>query len=233
MMRLARSEFTEAASLRVELRQPWLVVSFGTTVRAASWAIVGGGITDTERVAWLEVTNDELRPPVDPRELFLARLRAESLTGAVGLMTSRCIATYSDVTVAHGAVRARCIATVGLGNALRAGDPPWDAARVSTINVLVHASVPLSVEALLEANALASEAKCAAMLEAPLPSRASGLPATGTGTDCIVVTCPRPRRGKPALPYSGKYTPIGAAIGQAVMDALRDGIATWRRDNEP
>jgi adenosylcobinamide amidohydrolase len=231
MMPLLRVELPLEPACTVTLREPWLVVSFGAMVRAASWAIVGGGITDAERVAWLEVKNDDLRPPVDAREMLVARLRAENLTGSIGLMTSRRIATYSDVTAAQGAVRARCIATVGLGNALRAGDPPWDAARVSTINVLVHANVPLSDEALLEANALVSEAKCAVMLESPLPSRASGLPSTGTGTDCIVVTCPRVRRGSPALPYSGKYTPVGAAVGQAVMGSLRAGIATWRRDN--
>jgi adenosylcobinamide amidohydrolase len=215
----------------VALREPWLVISFGAVVRAASWAIVGGGLADTRRVVWLQVQNDDLRPPVDPRAFFAERLRSVDLSPAVGLLTSRRVDTYSDASAAVDSVRARCIATVGLGNALRAGDPPWDPARVSTINVLVHASVPLGDEALLEASALASEAKCAAMLEQPLPSRVSGRPATGTGTDCIVVTCPRARRGQTTVDYAGKHTAVGAAIGQAVSRALGDGIAAWRRES--
>ena len=226
---------TEDASTEPEfavaLREPWLVVSFGAVVRAASWAIVGGGLVNTRRVVWLQVTNDDLRPPMDPRVFFAERLDGVNLAPSVGLLTSRRVGTYSDASASEGSVRARCIATVGLGNALRVGDPPWDPARVSTINVLVHASVPLSDEALLEASALASEAKCAAMLEQPLPSRVSGRTATGTGTDCIVVTCPRARRGQSTTCYSGKHTAAGAAIGQAVTRALGAGIEAWRREN--
>lgn len=219
------------AACTVELREPWLVVSFGAAIRAASWAIVGGGLVEARRVAWLQVRNDDLRPSIDPRSLLLDRLRGAGLTESIGLLTSRSVAAYTDATAHEGSVPVRCIATVGLGNALRAGDPPWDPSRVSTINLLVHAGVPLGDEALLEASALVSEAKCAAMLDAPLPSRVSGRPATGTGTDCTVVASPRARRGQPPLAYAGKHTAVGSAIGQAVTRALQGGIAAWRREH--
>jgi adenosylcobinamide amidohydrolase len=217
-------------ALVIDDRDRAFVVSFGQVVRAASWAIVGGGLVDAEHVAWVEVRDTELGPDVDPRAFLAQRLRRERLTRAVGLLTSRRVTSRVDRTSSVGAVSARSLTTVGLGNALCAGDPPWAGARVGTINVLVHVDTPLTDEGLLEANAIATEAKTLALFDAGVRSRRSGKLATGTGTDCTVVTCPRPTWGKPPEPYAGKHTAIGAAIGDAVQRALRDGIEEWRRD---
>ena len=70
----------------------------------------------------------------------------------------------------HGDCSARCVATVGLGNALCAGDPPVAGEPAGTINLLCHVSTPLSELALLEALALAAEARTLALLEARVPS---------------------------------------------------------------
>ena len=212
--------------LSVALRERWLVVTYAATVRACSWAIVGGGLVDARHVAWLEVRDDDLRPPVDARALLADGLRAEGIAGAVGLMTSRRVASYSDVSTASRGVLARCIATVGLGNALRAGDPAGVAGRIGTINVLVHVDAPLSDAALLEASAIATEAKAAVVLEAGTLSRRSGRRATGTGTDCTVVTSARTSSTSHAR-YAGKHTAVGAAIGTAVEGAVGEGVARW------
>jgi adenosylcobinamide amidohydrolase len=216
-------------AIAVVQRGRWLVASFPRAVRACSWAIVGGGLVDARHVAWLEVRDDELRPPVDPRRLLVERLRSEDLGSAVGLLTSRSVATYSDVTRSEQGIEARCLATVGLGNALRAGDPVGPTARIGTINVMVHVDVPLSDEALLEASAIATEAKCAAVLEAGVRSRRSGLPATGTGTDCTVVAAPlAPRaRLRERARYAGKHTAVGASVGAAVFAAVEEGVRRW------
>ena len=210
----------------VALRERWLVVTFGAPVRACSWAIVGGGLVDTRHVAWLEVRDVDLRPPVDPQQLLVDRLHAEGIGGAVGLMTSRQVSTHSDVSSVSGGVDARCVATVGLGNALRAGDPAGVAGRIGTINVLVHVDAPLSDAALLEAIAIATEAKAAVVLEAGVRSRRTGRPATGTGTDCIVVTSAL-AASRSRTRYAGKHTSVGAAIGAAVEGAVGEGVARW------
>lgn len=236
-----RPRAIRAPSLEVTLDGPWLVASFGIAVRACSWAIVGGGIVDALHVAWLRVSNDDLRPPIDAAGLLDARLRARGLRAAVGLLTSRDVATYSDASAEWNGVRARCIATVGLGNALRAGDPPGPAGRigapVGTINVLVHVDAPLSDAALLEANAIATEAKCAIVLEAAVRSRVSGRPATGTGTDCTVVTSshffPGKESARSPLPYAGKHTPVGSAVGAAVSLSVGRGVARWLSEAGP
>lgn len=218
---------TADSELRVSQRDRWLVASFANPVRACSWAIVRGGLVDAEHVAWLEVRDEELRPPVDASELLRERLRERGFQNAVGLLTSRSVSTYRDALSESSGIRARCIATVGLGNALRAGDPPSVTGRIGTINILLHLDAPLTDVALLEASAIVTEAKAAAVLEAGISSRRSHRPATGTGTDCTVVTCRMPQSRRRGASYAGKHTAIGSVVGEATARAVADGIAAW------
>jgi len=224
---LDAEETPGAHELRVIQEDPWLIASFSRPVRACSWAIVRGGLVDTDHVAWLEVRDGDLRPPIDAAALLRQRLDDRSLRRAVGLLTSRRVSTFQDVRAEHGRLWARCIATVGLGNALRAGDPPGVAGRIGTINLLVHIAARLSDAALLEASAIATEAKAAAVLEAGILSRRSGRPATGTGTDCTVVTCAPSIVLPDAAVYAGKHTAIGAVVGESAFEAVRAGVAAW------
>jgi adenosylcobinamide amidohydrolase len=218
-----------ARSAGIALRDRMLVVSFGARVRVCSWAIIGGGFAHASHVAWIEVRDEELRPPTDPRAYAERRLRAENVEDAIALLTSRRVATFCDHALADGGIEARAIATVGLGNALRAGDPSGVAGRIGTINLLVHVSSPLTDEALLEASAIATEAKTAAVLEAGVTSRRSGRPATGTGTDCTVLACALgARRGEA---YAGKHTRVGALVGAVSHHAVREGVDRWLVEN--
>jgi adenosylcobinamide amidohydrolase len=202
----------------------WLVVRFGSVHTVASWAIVGGGIRQARAVAWRRVGERTLRPPVDAAQWLRARMRAEALADAVGLLTSCDLESWVQSKSDQGGAQAHCVATVSLGNALRAGDPPGAGARLGTINVLCRVDVALTTEALLEALAIATEAKTAAVLEAPAVSRRSGRRATGTGTDCVVIAAPL---GPGRASYAGKHTAVGAVIGAAVLDAVRRGAREW------
>jgi adenosylcobinamide amidohydrolase len=204
---------------------PWLIVRFASPHAVASWAIVGGGLGEADAVAWRHVEEHELRPPLDAARWLRGRMQQEALGNAVGLLTSCNLDAWVEARSAAGGAAAHCIATVGLANALRAGDPPGPYARIGTINVLCRVDVPLADEGLLEALAIATEAKTAAMLEAGVASRRTGLPATGTGTDCVVIASPvAPVRS----PYAGKHTDVGAAVGAAVLDAVRAGTRAWQ-----
>ena len=217
------------APFRVSCADGWLVARFARPQIMLSWAIVRGGRVSSALVAWRQVRDDELTPGLDPRRFLARRLRAQGLSGAVGLMTSRSVERHHQAERGESGVRARCLATVGLGNAVRVGDPTSHAAarRVGTINLLCWVSRPLAPAAALEALALAAEARTAAILDAGVASRVSGAPATGTGTDCIVIAAPAERRG---AAYAGKHTAIGAAIGAAVHDAVRAGARRWQED---
>jgi adenosylcobinamide amidohydrolase len=223
----ARPEAPASPALELLIAPRWLVARFSEEHVTASWAIVGGGICRTRAVAWHEITDLELRPPVDAAKLLARRLAENGHGGAVGLLTSRRLEAYVDVAESHGAATARCIATVGLSNALRAGDPAAAPARAGTINVLCQVSTALGAESLLEALALAAEARALAVRETNVPSIISGLPSSGTGTDCIVIASPA--RGAP-VPYAGKHTEIGHLIGATVRAAIARGAEAWLRE---
>jgi adenosylcobinamide amidohydrolase len=210
----------------------WLIVRFAEEHDVASWALVGGGLGRAGSVVWHQVSEEELRPPIDARELFRARLRERALEHSVGLLTSRDLGAYVDVVESQAGVEARCVATVGLGNALRAGDPPGPAGRIrrlGTINLLCRFSEPLSCEALLEAMAIATEARTLAVRDGAVLSTVTGKPASGTGTDCVVVAAPA--HGA-QLRYAGKHTLAGHLIGAAAYQASRRGVEDWKREWE-
>jgi adenosylcobinamide amidohydrolase len=205
-----------------------LVVRLGGPHRALSWAVTGGGFVRTEAVVWRYVGPGELGPADDPERLLADTLAAAGLAGAVGLLTARTLASFDCVTKGADGEAARAVATVGLGNALAAGDSPGPL-RPGTINVLVQVSQPLDDGALVEALALAAEARTAAVLAARVPSRRSTRLATGTGTDCLVVAAPE-RPGVAAARYAGKHTRLGALVGAAVEEAVARGCERWLAD---
>jgi adenosylcobinamide amidohydrolase len=211
---------TTSPDLQLEQHGRWLVARFATAQRMLSWAIVGGGHHRTRHVAWLQVRDGDLSPPLDARGFLHRRLDERGLGDAIGLMTSASVTAYTDQRVQWGGVSARCIATVGIGNALRAGDPPG-AARIGTINLLCALDQPLGEDAQLEALALAAEARALAVREADIPSTRSGKPASGTGTDCIVIAAPDRDGG---ARYAGKHTAIGHVLGAAVYGAVAQGL---------
>ncbi len=218
-----------AAAARIEstleCTERWLIARFSCDHDVLSWAPYRGGFRRARAVAWHHVREEELRPPVDPRAFFERRMRAASLENAVGLMTSRRLDSYDDVACAWGDLSARSIATVGLGNALRAGDPPGAAGRIGTINVLCQLSFALTEEALVEALAIATEGRALAIVESGVTSRRTGGAATGTGTDCVVIASPS-QSGVRAQ-YAGKHTEVGYVVGESVRRAVAAGAARW------
>ncbi|HEX4407043.1 MAG TPA: adenosylcobinamide amidohydrolase [Polyangia bacterium] len=206
-----------------------LVVPLDGAHEVLSWAIVNGGRRRADCVVWREVRLTELDPDIDARDVMRDSLVHVGRPDAVGLMTARDVRRFEDVTVEIRGVRARCVATVGLGNARAVGDPPDDA-HAGTINLLCVVSVPLAEEALVEACALVAEARTAALLASGWPSPVSGRPASGTGTDCIVVAAPAVDAVE-AERFAGKHTAVGAAIGAAVYRAVDLGVKRWLEEN--
>jgi len=205
-----------------------LLVRFPFAHDVVSWAIVNGGRRRAQAVVWREVRPQDLPVGGDPRLLLTRALQATGLEDAVGLLTARDLRTFQSAFVVADDCAVRCIATVGMGNGVAVGEPVTASSMslkrtVGTINLLCQLSVAVSEEALIEALAIATEAKTSAVLDAALPSPASGRPITGTGTDCVVIAAP-PRRNDRQRIYAGKHTTLGYAIGAAVREAVRKGI---------
>jgi adenosylcobinamide amidohydrolase len=219
---------TVTSNLTLDLAPRWLVVRLSEDHVLTSWAPVGGGICRGRVVAWHEVQGAELAPPVDAGQLLAGRLAARGLDGAVGLLTARRLDRHVRAMSRRDGITAEVVATVGLGNQLRVGDPPEieRAVAAGTINILCRLSTPLTPTAALEALTIVAEARTVAVREAAVPSQRTGRFATGTGTDCIVIAAPV---GEGAA-HAGKHTAIGHVIGAAVAEAIAQGVEGWLAD---
>lgn len=213
-------------NVAITLDDSHLIVSLPGAHRTLSWALVGGGLRQSSAVVWKEVRNKDLGPNVSAEALLRNALERVGHPEATGLLTSAPLVDYCVARASDDGVSALAVATVGLSNALTVGDPSDIRPKTfGTINILAWFSEELSEEATAEALSIATEARTRAVLEANVPSRVSGLAATGTGTDCIVVGSPLLG---PSLPFAGKHTVAGSLIGRASYEAVVGGIEKWR-----
>jgi adenosylcobinamide amidohydrolase len=161
--------------------------------------------------------------PSEEPELFLSALarRLGVVEPTVGLMTGVLMERLVRRSVRYHDLLLECFATVGVSNALAAGDPATYEEKPGTINIIVAVNQPLTDAALVEAVGVATEAKSRALFEAKVKSTISERLATGTGTDCVAVTCPD---GASLLQYCGKHTILGELLGRATYDAVREGL---------
>lgn len=89
--------------------------------------------------------------------------------------------------------------------------------RVGTINIVVAVPARLSRAALVNAVATATEAKVQALHE-------TGVQATGTASDAIVIHCPA---AGTAETYGGPRSTFGARIARTVRSAVLAGALSW------
>jgi len=204
--------------------RPFLLWTLPAPMKTLSWALEGGGFAKTQQLCWIQVSPQDLTLDTCPRSFLKAAMLECSAANGLGFMTSARLAHFAHAVAQVGETTATAVVTVGLGNALRAGDPSYQIRRWGTINCACLVDVPLSAEAMLEAMVISAEAKTAAVMDAGVRSVMSGLPATGTGTDCHAIVCPDKSE---ELVYAGKHTDVGSAIGAAVFDAVSRGIQSW------
>lgn len=208
----------------------WLEVDLCVPHSTIGWTLIGGGRQQAQSVFWHRVSDADLLPDVDARLFFEERRKRWTTdTQGVGFLTGCSLAEFIERRWKRGRLSARCIATVGLRNALRIGDPPRGTAiSPGTINILLQVSHPLSECASLEALSLVAEARTAAIVDGRIPSSIGNTIATGTGTDCIVVASPLRTDADSELVYAGKHTELGHLIGSCVYDAVSGGVRQLR-----
>jgi adenosylcobinamide amidohydrolase len=210
--------------VRFSRASPWdwnisnrsLTIRLAEPHRVLSWAVLGGGQRRADTLINHQVMLDDKAATEHPRQ-YLARLakllRLDPKT-VVAMMTGADVRKTGYAIARRGdwAVGAWC--TAGCSNALRIGDPATAGMAPGTINLAVVINQRLSWAAMAEALAMATEARVAAVQAAGISSTRTKQPATGTGTDCIVVASSS--RGR-AQQYCGKHTLLGELIGKAAL----------------
>jgi iron complex transport system ATP-binding protein len=122
-----------------------------------------------------------------------------------------------------------CFATVGVTNAVRAGEPHHHDHHPAlqgpgTINLVLVTNGCLSHAAMVGAVQVVTESKTGVLRDHAVPSWNGRPGATGTGTDAVVIACAHRNEGR-WLPYSGTHTEIGALIGRVVAHCVAQGLA--------
>lgn len=219
---------TADRAFRIVLERPILAALFDAPRSILSWSLNRPGFRTSRSVVWREVRNADLPIGADPAALLEGWLSDAGRADAIGLLTSRDIASHHAADAVCGDVVGSCLATVGLGNGGHVGRPlRFRPAAVGTINLLAHVSTPLADAALVEAVSIATEARTVALIE--LGFGRDGDLVTGTGTDCIVVAAPG---GEPRERFAGLHTPVGEALGAAVRAATLAGGRRWLAERQ-
>ena len=181
--------------------------------------------------------------------------RNSNTNNTVGIMTAASMQSLRTATRSAGGIVVDVIVTAGISNARAAGaaadffgilpttKPEATSTEQSdkseneserpppgTINtVVVINGATLTQEAMIEAYAIAIEAKCGACAEYSLAcAKNARTLAQGTGTDCAVLLCPSLPPGVPSeevsVAYAGKHCLLAELIGQAVKEATGEAI---------
>jgi len=183
-------------------------------------------------------TYDGISP--DPQTLlkdFAAQEAAphDGKVDVIGLLTAASMNTFATATRSAQDIHVDVIVTAGLSNSRAAGadadyfaleDEGSDEKRLGTINTVVITDASLTPAALVEAYAIAIEAKCGACADMGVccAKNPTSL-AQGTGTDCCVFLSPS-GKGKDCnvVKHVGKHTLFAEMVGQAVREATSEAI---------
>lgn len=199
-----------------------------------SSAVLNGGL---QSFASCQVLNhkvpadyDGVHPdPIQLLEKFAINNNTDP-NNTIGLLTAASMKTLQTASRQADGIVVDAIVTAGISNARRAGaDADYfllsqeDEKEFGTINTTIVTNASLAETALVEAYAIAIEAKCAACADLYVTCTKSGQLAQGTGTDCAVLLSNKSGR---TVQHAGKHTLFAEMIGQAVYEATRDSLLT-------
>jgi len=217
--------------IKVERAEGHVHIDLGSPRPVLSSAVLGGGYVHAVHLVNMRVRGSCCRPEegLHTPEAVLERYCRENgwRERAVGMMTAASMKSFRANTQEGEGAAVAALVTSGLSNAGCAGDIAdcrWltmEPERAGTINIVVVTSLNLTPAAMVEAVAVATEAKASVLQRAGVPSRVSGRLATGTGTDSIAVVC---SGTGPAVKYCGKHVLVGEFIGKSVARALEESI---------
>lgn len=211
----------------VSQQQNVLILSFSSPVRTLSWAVLNGGFCHADHVINHHVDGKNALFCAQPAPWLERAAAALGLRGKVIAMATAVEIRHTVQVAMNGdGARVTCFTTVGCGNALSVGDTASvtieePAAALHTINMILTVQPGLSDEAMVEAVQIVTEGRVRALYERGIKSYQSGLPATGTGTDCVAIVSLGDRFER----YCGKHTQLGELIGGAAYISVAKGLA--------
>jgi adenosylcobinamide hydrolase len=198
------------------------IIHSSRPLHTISSAVYGGGIRRDVRFI-MNMTVDKHYCSDDPgsdlREAIKLSGLSESMAG-IGLLTAVDVKKVQNAYETVGNACVMAAVTAGTSNALRAGMNINDS-NIGTVNIIVFVSGSMPDSAMVNAMITVTEAKATIFQEYNIVCTSSGLVATGTTTDAVVIAA----CGEgPSFPYAGPGTDVGMAIARAVRRALAAAI---------
>jgi adenosylcobinamide hydrolase len=225
------------------VRHETLMIDLGKQRTILSSAPRGGGLVRARYILNHQVPTDLVQPVTIPRPTlkrkwgdpsrYLGRLATDLGVDSpcVALMTAVSLKDLVVLREESADIWVEGFFTVGVSNAVRAGEPNGAAERDAesftpgTINIVLITNARLAIPAMVGAVQVATESKTATLLAESVPSWTGGQGATGTGTDAIVIV-----NGEgPAHRYSGTHTKMGELIGRVVARGVLSGLLRYRQ----
>ena len=130
-------------------------------------------------------------------------------------------ANYALVRIEDDGIEVFAIVTAGvLSNAMRAVEDSGDCTEIGTINIIILTNRKMDKAAMTQCLIRTTEAKVAALEDLDIRSNFSYLPATGTGTDNVVIVSGEGKVAKMA----GGHTKLGELVSKAVYKGVIEAI---------
>jgi adenosylcobinamide hydrolase len=229
-----------AGRIRYRITDRTLIIDLQRLYRIISSAPHGGGILRARSILNHQVPANpaSLKPAVadrwrhPARDLGLLAGRLKVRRPVIGLMTAVPMPQLVVDREQCGPIWVECFCTVGVTNAVRAGERPLSRSShprdAGTINIILVTNATLTMTALVGAVQVATESKTGTLIAHKVRStvRKASL-ATGTGTDAVVIASNLD--GVHKTPYSGTHTEIGAMIGRLVSRCVQVGLSRSAR----
>lgn len=222
-----RSENKIASPIKPVLKDKTLVVRLPESWQTLSWAPFNGGL-NTSSTIFIHHLNQFAEE--DLNQIFRTQVERLGLPeDSAGLVTGAKTEHFSEAFLTANNLWVHTVSTLGLSNARAVGDEAdlFPQGSAGTINLIVATNALPDLEGRLEAVHTATMAKAVALAEAGIRSEKSGKPATGTGTDCIVISS----SGEIKENYCGMHTALGEIMGKAVKQVVSQCIKRWQEDN--
>lgn len=213
-----------------------LVIDLGTPRRVLSSAPRRGGLVTACSIINHQVSDaprHDHRWSRDPARYlgFVAR-ELGARAPCVGLMTAVPMHQLIVLREWSEGLWVEGFLTVGVSNAVRAGDPcgpPAVSPGPGTINIIIVTNGALSASAMATAIQVITESKTASLLAHAVRSSTGDPGATGTGTDAVAVVS----GVEIPLRYSGTHTAIGQLMGRLVTRGLSHGLRMCLDPHQP
>lgn len=213
--------------LRLMRGERHVLLETPTVMDALGSSVYGGGMTAVRRMVNIYV--DRHYRCDNPENDIAESLKTWGYPaeGTAGLLTAVQL-RHAAVAEEHGGEFAVfCCATAGVSNAARAGvrrttfPATWTP---GTINLMLAVDGRMTPGAMVNAVITATEAKTAALGDLGVLDAETGLAATGTTTDAVVLGVSQ-RADWPLLhSYAGTATDLGGTVGRLVYAAVSESL---------